>query len=212
VAKARTPPSAKDVGLVFQEPEQGLFEETVAEDVAFGPRNSGLPESEVQMRIDEALRLVGLEPQTVRDRIPETLSCGEMRRVAIAGVLAFAPRVVLFDEPTIGLDAEGFERFRAILARLRDRGAAYVLVSHDLDLLLEECSRIIVLEAGRIRWEGPAAELLEGLTPAWREDRTLPGVELLDLRRRMRETGWVEGPENATPEELAGLLCRRLRG
>jgi energy-coupling factor transport system ATP-binding protein len=195
---------SKDFGLVFQEPEQGLFEETVGEDVAFGPRNAALPEEEVRARVDEALRLVGLEPDAVRDRVPETLSCGEARRVAIAGVLAFGPKVVLFDEPTIGLDAEGIERFRAILAGLRGQGAAYVIVSHDVTLLLEECSRILVLEAGRIRWEGPAAKLLDGLPPAWRDARMLPGAELLALRERLHA-------ESATPEELADLFSRRLR-
>lgn len=144
------------VGLVFQEPERAFFEATVLEDVAFGPRNRGFAEAAALDAAREALARVGLDVDAIGSRAPETLSGGEARRAAIAGILAFAPRAVLFDEPTIGLDADGVERFRTIRARLSEEGVATVLVSHDLPLVVAECDHVITLRAGRIESEGPA--------------------------------------------------------
>jgi energy-coupling factor transport system ATP-binding protein len=155
------------VGLVFQEPERAFFEATVLEDVAFGPRNRGRAEPDALAAAREALVRVGLDPETIGSRAPETLSGGEARRAAIAGILAFAPRAVLFDEPTIGLDAEGVLRFREIRARLADEGTATVLVSHDLPLVAVECDHVITLRKGRIESEGPA-------------DREIPGRQAPD--------------------------------
>jgi energy-coupling factor transport system ATP-binding protein len=155
------------VGLVFQEPERAFFEASVLDDVAFGPRNRGLTPDAAREAARDALRRVGLDPEAIGPRLPETLSGGEARRAAIAGILAFAPRAVLFDEPTTGLDAEGTRRLREILARLAADGIASLMVSHDLPLVRAECDRVIVLREGEIAWQGPVAQLDANLPPEW---------------------------------------------
>ncbi|HEY8394280.1 MAG TPA: energy-coupling factor transporter ATPase [Thermaerobacter sp.] len=147
------------VGLVFQFPEQQLFEETVFADIAFGPRNQGLPEDEVDRRVREAMALVGLSPE-LAERSPFSLSGGQMRRVAIAGVLAMRPRTLVLDEPTAGLDPQGRAELLAHLRRLhREAGMTIVLVSHDMDELAALVERVIVLRDGRVAADGPAAEV-----------------------------------------------------
>lgn len=139
------------VALAFQEPERGFFEETVLADVAFGPRNLGLPEDAARRRAEDALRRVGLDPELFGPRDPLTLSGGEARRAALAGILSIDARLVILDEPTTGLDADGWARLRELLASLRRDGVATLLVSHETSLLATECERVVVLEAGRIR-------------------------------------------------------------
>lgn len=197
------PPAPGEIGLVFQEPERGFFEETVLADVAFGPRNVGASEAGAAEAAREALRAVGLPPELFGGRAPETLSGGEARRAAIAAVLALGPRVLLFDEPTTGLDADGVERFRAVLAELRRRGRAFVVVSHDLGLVAEECDRLLVLEGGRIVFDGPAGALPEGLPDDWRRDPAAWGGELALVAAAMRARGWIERDTPVRPDVLA---------
>ena len=188
--------------LVFQEPERGFFEETVREDVAFGPRNAGLSESAALARADEALATVGLDPARFGPRTPETLSGGEARRAAIAGVLAFEPGLLLFDEPTTGLDADGVAQFRAVLAALRDRDAGYLLISHDAALIAAECDRALVLEDARITWAGDAGQVAE----RW------PDAELAAIGRvaeEFRNRGWRADGDPVTPEALAAAWASR---
>ncbi|PZN13367.1 MAG: energy-coupling factor transporter ATPase [Bacillota bacterium] len=147
------------VGLVFQFPEQQLFEETVFADIAFAPRNQGLPDDEVDRRVREAMDLVGLPPE-LAERSPFALSGGQMRRVAIAGVLAMRPRTLVLDEPTAGLDPQGRAELLAHLRRLhREAGLTIVLVSHDMDELAALVERVILLRDGRVVADGPAAEV-----------------------------------------------------
>jgi energy-coupling factor transporter ATP-binding protein EcfA2 len=197
------PPSPGEIGLVFQEPERGFFEETVLADVAFGPRNVGASEAGAAEAAREALRTVGLPPELFAGRAPETLSGGEARRAAIAAVLALGPRVLFFDEPTTGLDEDGVDRFRAVLAELRKAGRTYVVVSHDLELLAEECERLLVLDGGRIAFDGRIAELPEGLPPEWRDDPAAWGGELAVVASAMRARGWIERDTPARPDVLA---------
>lgn len=192
------------VGLVFQEAEASFFEETVVEDVAFGPRNFGLEDP--LARAAEALRLVGLSADRIGRQAPETLSGGEARRAAIAGVLACDPGLVVFDEPTTGLDAYGVAQFRQILERLRARGDGYVLISHEIDLVAGECDRLVVLERGRIHWQGPAASLAAGLPSDWPR----PGQELLRIREALRSRGWTSAELEGPVESLAEAIARRL--
>jgi energy-coupling factor transporter ATP-binding protein EcfA2 len=203
---ARQPPPA--VGLVFQDPERGFFEESVLEDVAFGPSNAGFSDKEARTRAREALRTVGLEPDTFGPRAPETLSGGEARRAAIAGVLAFGPSLLVFDEPSSGLDAEGRDRLREILASLHERGIATLLVSHDLPLVLEECDRVLVLEQGRVAWEGPPAGLAEGAPRSWREDMAAHGGELVALAAALRARGLLAEDVPPTPAAMAEAVMR----
>jgi energy-coupling factor transport system ATP-binding protein len=194
---------AYDVGLVFQEPERGFFEETVLVDVAFGAKNAGLSEEEALAKAGAALRTVGLDPERIGPRAPETLSGGEARRAAIAGVLAFGPRLLVFDEPTTGLDADGLARFRAILAELRAGGCAYFVVSHDLPLLIEECEHILVLDEGRIAWEGEPVRLSEGLPRSWRDDPVIWGGELVFVAEALRRKGVIDETVPPTAAALA---------
>lgn len=143
------------VGMVFQRPEHQLFEETVEADVAYGPRNLGVSEAETAQRVRAALERVGLDPDAYSERSPLALSGGEMRRVALAGVLAMQPRVMVMDEPLAGLDAEGQDRLLGILATLHAEGVTTVVVTHDLERLSEVASRVIVMSDGRIASDGP---------------------------------------------------------
>jgi cobalt/nickel transport system ATP-binding protein len=143
------------VGIVFQNPDDQLFSTTVLDDVAFGPLNQGLPSDEVRVRADEALARVGLAG--VEDRVPWHLSGGEKRRVALAGVLAMRPRVLLLDEPSMFLDPRGR---RGLIELLNALGGTQVLASHDLEMVLRTCARVLLLDAGRLVVDGPARAVL----------------------------------------------------
>ena len=147
------------VGLAFQYPETQLFANTVAEDVAFGPRNLDLPDGEVDRRVREALERVGMDYAEIAQRSPFDLSGGQQRRVALAGILAMEPRVLVLDEPAAGMDPATVSEIRAYLRELNDQGLTIVLVSHSMDDVAELCSRIIVLDHGTLHMQGTPAEL-----------------------------------------------------
>lgn len=143
------------VGIVFQNSDDQLFNSTVLDDVAFGPLNLGLPPDEVRQRVHEALGRVGMAGQD--DRVPFHLSGGEKRRVALAGVLAMRPEVLLLDEPSMFLDPRGRRELIALLATLP---ATRILASHDLELILATCERVLVLDQGRLIADGPSRTIL----------------------------------------------------
>lgn len=150
----------RQVALLFQYAEQQLFEETVARDVGFGPRNLGLDPDEITARVDEALHLVGLDPATFGPRSPFTLSGGEMRRVALAGVLAMRPRVLILDEPTAGLDPQGKDDLQRLILDLHGRGGiTLIVISHTMEEVARVAERVIVLAEGRIVMDGPVREI-----------------------------------------------------
>lgn len=175
------------VGLVFQFPEQQLFAETVGEDVAFGPKNLGVPKEEIGKRVDEALLKVGLRPQNLRDRSPFTLSGGEKRLVSIAGVLAMRPKVLILDEVTAGLDPKGKKEILARIQLLnRVEKATIILVSHDMDEIALLSQRILILREGKLILEGSPVEIFaqaQDVRSAGLELPTLPRI-LSDLRCR----------------------------
>jgi energy-coupling factor transport system ATP-binding protein len=148
------------VGLVFQFPEAALFAPTVEEDVAFAPRRLGLDEGEVEERVRASLRMLGAEELAARS--PFALSGGEKRRVAIAGVLAMGPEILILDEPTAGLDPATREELVALIRNLRDAGVSVVLVSHDLDEVAEVADRVCVLRDGTVHATGTPAEVFYG--------------------------------------------------
>jgi cobalt/nickel transport system ATP-binding protein len=143
------------VGIVFQNSDDQIFNATVADDVAFGPLNLGLPADEVRRRVAEALAKVGLSG--CEGRVPFHLSGGEKRRVALAGVLAMRPDVLLLDEPSMYLDPRGR---RELIGLLKGLGGTKVIASHDLEMILETCGRVLLLDRGRLLADGPAAQLL----------------------------------------------------
>lgn len=147
------------VGLAFQYPETQLFANTVAEDVAFGPRNLELSADEVNRRVREALDHVGLYYDAIAQRSPFDLSGGQQRRVALAGILAMEPSVLVLDEPAAGMDPATVDEIRNYLRDLNDQGLTIVLVSHSMDDVAELCSRIVVLDHGVLHMQGTPDEL-----------------------------------------------------
>jgi len=143
------------VGLVFQDPDDQLFMPRVFDDVAFGPLNLGLPEDEVRERIAEALRIVGMEGH--EERPPHHLSFGERKRVALAAILAMRPEILALDEPTSNLDPQSR---RELIALLRGLEKTLIVATHDLESVLELCSRAVLLDRGELIADGPARELL----------------------------------------------------
>jgi len=139
------------VGMVFQYPEYQLFEETVERDVAFGPKNMGLDEAEIAMRVSEAMQLVGLNPSEFAEKSPFELSGGEKRRAALAGILAMRPKYLVLDEPMAGLDPRGRREILALIESLRrDFGTGIVMVSHSMDDVAMYADRIAVLDQGAL--------------------------------------------------------------
>lgn len=143
------------VGILFQDPDDQLFCPTVGDDVAFGPLNLDFPRDEVLRRVGEALAAVGLSG--FEGRSPQQLSFGEKRRVCLAGVLACEPSLLALDEPSSNLDPRAR---RGLIEILRNCPAAQIIASHDLELVAEQCSRVIVLDQGRIQADGPSREIL----------------------------------------------------
>ena len=147
------------VGVVFQYPERQLFAETVAQDVAFGPHNLGLPQDEVDRRVESSLSRVGLDLSTVGDKSPFELSGGQQRRVAFAGVLAMEPEVLVLDEPMAGLDPAARRDFLELIDRLHRDGLTVVMVSHSMDDLANCCDRIVVMNEGAVFAEGTPVQV-----------------------------------------------------
>ena len=151
---------SKNVGLVFQYPEYQLFEETVAKDVAFGPRNLGVPEDEIPSIVRESIELLGLDYDAVAEKSPFELSGGQKRRVAIAGVLAMKPKVLILDEPTAGLDPASKRDMLEVIKRLRqERNLIVVFVSHNMKDIAELSDRIIVMNGGKLVMNGSPKEV-----------------------------------------------------
>lgn len=145
----------KKVGLVFQYPEYQLFEETVAKDIAFGPKNLGLSEEEIDKVVREAIEIVGMDHEKIADRSPFELSGGQKRRVAIAGVIAMRPRVLILDEPTAGLDPEAHAEILKMVKRIHEeQQMTLVFVSHNMADIAELSDRVLVIDRGKIVLDG----------------------------------------------------------
>ncbi len=150
----------KRIGLVFQYPEYQLFEETVAKDVAFGPKNLGLSETEIEERVKEAIELVGLDYETVKDRSPFELSGGQKRRVAIAGVVAMRPEVLILDEPTAGLDPKAHKDVLNMVEEVHRRtGNITIFVSHNMADIARLSDKILVIHSGKLVTKGSPKEV-----------------------------------------------------
>lgn len=175
------------IGLLFQYPEYQLFEETVDADVAFGPRNMGLSQDEVRERTRHALEAVGLDPTLFGRRSPFTLSGGEMRRVAMAGILAMAPEALVLDEPAAGLDPRGRADILGEIQALHDRdGITVVLITHSMEEAAALASRVVVMDRGRIVMDGPPREIFARADDLRAVGLDIPAVTALarDLQRR----------------------------
>ena len=175
------------IGLVFQYAETQLFEETVAKDIAFGPKNLGLSQEETDARVKEALHRVGL-PEEVAEKSPFELSGGQMRRAAIAGVIAMRPEMLVLDEPAAGLDPMGREDMLSLVKSFHEAGTTVVMISHSMDDVARLAKRIIVMDKGRIALDGPAEEVFQDADRLNRMDLDVPQV--LKLSLRLREEGF----------------------
>ncbi|MCD7853679.1 MAG: energy-coupling factor transporter ATPase [Oscillospiraceae bacterium] len=193
------------VGLVFQYPEYQLFEETVFRDIAFGPKNMGLDETEVRERVAEAAAFVGV-PEALMEASPLELSGGQKRRVAIAGVIAMRPEVLILDEPTAGLDPAGRESIlKNICAYQKSSGAAVLLISHSMDELARIADRLIVFHDGHVAMDGTPAEVF-GQAPMLKEmGLTVPAATEIALALRARGVALPDGIY--TISHLQELLC-----
>jgi len=150
----------RDIGLVFQYPEHQLFEETVAKDVAYGPLNFDLPEAMVESRVRESLEVVGLDYESIKDRSPFHLSGGQMRRVAIAGVLAMQPKVLVLDEPTAGLDPAGRKAILEGIHRIHvEQGLTTLLVTHSMEEAARYADYLLVMAGGQVVLQGKPDEI-----------------------------------------------------
>lgn len=174
------------VGLVFQYPEYQLFEETVGQDIAYGPMNMGLPHDEIDRRVAQAMDAVGL-PQSLREQSPFALSGGQKRRVALAGVIAMQPEVLILDEPTAGLDPAGRTEMLDLIRRLHDtRGTTILIVTHSMEDAASLASRLIVMKQGRIFLTGAPSEVFAQAEALEQAGLSVPQVTkiLLELKRR----------------------------
>lgn len=150
----------RKIGLVFQYPEYQLFEESVLKDVCFGPKNLGFSEEEAQVGAVKALKLVGIDPDLMGQRSPFSLSGGEKRRVAIAGVLAMEPEVLILDEPTAGLDPKGHKDILKMIEDIQhDRDLTIILISHNMDDVARLATHVIVMSDGRIVMDGSPSQI-----------------------------------------------------
>lgn len=183
------------VGLVFQYPENQLFEETVEKDIAFGPKNLGLPPEEIDRRVRDAMRRVALDYETLHNRSVFELSGGQMRRAAIAGVLAMEPQVLVLDEPCAGLDPRGREEILGLIRALHtESGATIVMVSHSMEDVASLAERVIVMDHGRVVMDGAPRDVFS----RGEELRSI-GLDVpqaVELASRLRSRG-LEIPQGA---------------
>ncbi len=198
------------VGLVFQYPEYQLFEETVRRDVAFGPKNMGLEQDEIDRRVEEAIRIVGLPPE-VLEASPFELSGGQKRRVALAGVFAMEPEVLVLDEPMAGLDPVGREEvFQFITGYQRKHGTTVIFVTHSMEDAARMAQRIVVMDSARILMEGTPREVF-----ARADELTKAGLDVPQVTRvlmRLRERGIDIGADAYTTEQAAALIRAKKEG
>jgi len=191
----------KDVGLVFQFPEYQLFEESVLEDAAFGPRSFGYSKEEALDRARKALASVGI-PESFFDRNPMELSGGQKRRVAIAGILASDPRILVLDEPTAGLDPDGTRLLLDIVLSLnREHGRTVIIVSHDNDMVYSYSDDTVLMSNGRVVYSGDTLSLFNNSRLI--EENHLLVPRIVELKNRLREAGFEVSPSTRTVDELA---------
>lgn len=201
----------KKVGLVFQYPEYQLFEETIERDIAFGPGNLDITEEEVQRRVKSSMESVGLDYETYKDKSPFELSGGLKRRVAIAGVLAMEPKVLILDEPTAGLDPRGRDEILSEIKEIHEkRKITVILVSHSMEDVAKIANRIIVFDKGSVFLDSNPREIFRN------EDKLLSvglGIpQITSLMRTLKKKGLDINEDAITVEEAKESLIKYLRG
>lgn len=201
----------KEVGLVFQYPEYQLFEETIEKDVAFGPINQGLSGEELKERVRDAIESVGLDYEELKDKSPFELSGGQKRRVAIAGVIAMEPKILILDEPTAGLDPAGRDEILGEIKNIYDKKKiTIILVSHSMEDVAKIANRLIVMNEGEILMDGSPREVFK------REDELVKaglGVpQITSFMRALKRKGADINDDCITVEEAKVEIEKYLRG
>lgn len=195
------------VGLVFQYPEHQLFETTVLEDVKFGPKNLGLSKVEVDLRAFEAIKQVGLSEKCYDDS-PFELSGGQKRRVAIAGVLAMKPEILILDEPTAGLDPRGRDEILDQIAKLHREGLTVILVSHSMEDVAKYADRIIAMNSGKVAFDGTPKEVFRHYKELERMGLSAPQITY--IMQAMKELGLDVDTDVSTVEEAKEEILKAL--
>lgn len=198
----------RKVGLVFQYPEAQLFGETVFADIAFGPQKQGLKPDEVEERVLHALKLVGLDPSVYRNRSPFKLSGGEKRKVAIAGVLACHPEIIVLDEPTAGLDPVSRKAFLELVVGFKKEGHTLVMVSHDMDEVAGIAQNVIIMGDSRVIFEGPTDEAFS--QPDLLISAGLDVPALSSVAHKLRNAGFSLPRKTFNAQELAKAIAGQL--
>ena len=199
----------KKIGLVFQYPEYQLFEETIEKDIAFGPNNLGLSQEEVSDRVKKSMEMVGLDYETYKDVSPFDLSGGQKRRVAIAGVIAMEPKVLILDEPTAGLDPKGRDDILEQIKILHEKyNMTIVLVSHSMEDVGKLAERIVVMNKGKVALMGKPAEIFKEVEIL--EEIGLAVPQVTYLMRALKEKGFDVSDEVFTVQEGSKEILRML--
>ena len=199
----------KDVGLVFQFSEYQLFEETILKDVAFGPKNFGDDEETALNKAKKALKLVGI-PESYYERSPLELSGGQKRRVAIAGIIAIEPKILVLDEPTAGLDPGGaMEMINLFISLNKNMGTTIIIVSHDNEVVYNYADNVVLMADGSVRYSGDTLSLFNN-------DELVKQFNLLEprlvkLKRELREKGFKINDDVRTLPELAKVVAREVK-
>ena len=197
-----------NVGMVFQYPEYQLFEDTVYKDVAFGPKNLGVKEDELKARVKEAIELVGLNFEEIKDRAPFELSGGQKRRVAIAGIIAMKPKVLILDEPTAGLDPTGKEQILSLIKHLKENcSPTIIVISHDIDEITRFANRIVVFNNGKVAFDEPMKELFKH-----KKELVEMGLDIplaIKIANDLKERGINISDEIVTIEDLIKEIIKK---
>lgn len=202
----------KRVGVVFQYPEYQLFEETISKDVAFGPSNLGLSVEEINKRVKESMESVGLNYEEYKDKSPFDLSGGQKRRVAIAGVIAMNPEVLILDEPTAGLDPGGRDEIFELIKTLHKKNnMTVILSSHNMDDMAKLANNIIVMNKGCIEFMGAPREIFKSNSKRLKEIG-LDIPQVLELAIKLKDRGFDVRGDIITVEEAKEEILRVLRG
>jgi energy-coupling factor transport system ATP-binding protein len=200
----------KKVGLVFQYPEYQLFEETIEKDISFGPQNLGLDNDEINKRVQRAMKIVGLDYEEYKDKSPFEISGGQKRRVAIAGVVAMEPKVLILDEPTAGLDPKGRDDILSKIVELyNENNMTIILVSHSMEDVAKVANRIIVMDEGRCILDGSPQKIFKEIETMEKVGLAVPQVTY--LIRELRKKGFDISEDIFTVEKATQELLRILK-
>jgi energy-coupling factor transport system ATP-binding protein len=210
VKKTKLTGIRKKVGLVFQYPEYQLFEETIEKDIAFGPHNLGLDNDEINKRVQRAMKIVGLDYEEYKDKSPFEISGGQKRRVAIAGVVAMQPAILILDEPTAGLDPKGRDDILSKIVQLyNENNMTIILVSHSMEDVAKVANRIIVMDEGTCILDGTPAKIFKEIQVLENVGLAVPQVTY--LIRELRSKGFDVSEDTFTVEKAKRELLRILK-